>query len=128
MKARYLAVTLLIALAACCLAGCGAKSSAFTVDYVGKAGNALIIVGKYQGKTAKLAAGAFKDCTLVEASPLSGDTVDITGTAEGYLRIMGGVLLKLKGPDGKTVEVEVKEGGKFELDTSDKDAWKLLLP
>ena len=128
MKLRITLITLILTFALISLCGCGAKDDSFTVDYVGKAGNTLLIVGQYQGKQAKMDAEAFKDCTFVEAKPLSGDTVDITGTPEGYLKIMGGVMLTLKDGGGKTVEVEVKEGSKFKVDTSNKDAWRFLLP
>ena len=128
MKLRFTILAIILALSLACLSGCGSKDDSFTVDYVGKAGNILLIVGQYQGETAKMDAGAFKDCTLVDAQPLSGDTVDITGTPEGYLRIMGGVRLTLKDGNGNTVDVEVKEGSKLKVDTSDKDAWRFLLP
>lgn len=128
MKTRITILALILALMLCGLSGCGkAKDDTFTVDYVARA-NMLIIVGQYNGKQAKMSADAFKDCTLTMAENLDGEVATLSGTEDGLLKIDGGVRLTLQDADGNTHTVDVKEGTKLKVDTSDKDAWRFLLP
>ena len=121
---------LLLALIVCGLSGCGgSQDEKFPVDFVAQGSGSvpILIVGQYKGKQCKMSA-AFKDCTLTEAEYLDGEGATLSGTAEGYLKIDGGVRLTLKDADGATHTVEVKDGTQFSMDTSNKDAWRFLLP
>ncbi len=132
MSKRVLFFTVFLCLLVCILCACKAEKpdNTFTVDYVATAGAAkpvILIVGQCQGRTVKMDAGSFKDCTLLEAEYLS-ESPTLSGTEEGYLKINGGVAIRVKDSKGAEHKIEVKEGSVFTLDTSVEGAWRILLP
>lgn len=132
MNKRLLFSAVLLCLLVCILCACKAEKpdNTFTVDYVATASGTkpvILIVGQCQGRTVKMDAGSFKDCTLLEAKSLS-DSPTLSGTEEGYLKINEGILIRVKDAKGAEHKIEVKEGSVFTLDTSVDGAWRILLP
>ena len=118
MKRKLL---LFFVLAMLFLSACGSGASQFKVSYVWGATpnlSSAMIHGELDGEELNLDLNqAFEDCQVKDVKTAGKEgTLSISGTKDGHLEFIDGIIVTLEDADGKTIDVTIKKDSVFKAE------------
>ena len=129
MKRKLL---LFLVLAMLFLSACGSGASQFKVSYLWGATpnlSSAMIHGELDGEELNLDLNqAFKDCQVKDVKTAGKEgTLSISGTKDGHLEFIDGIIVTLEDADDKTIDVTIKKDSVFAAE-KEGDTVHLLVP